>query len=546
MMRAMSRGALALVQGALLVALLVIGTVRARADNAPMVPTTSRTCSRHARHDRAYGRREVDVKVTERDGAVHALVTASFDMFNRGPTVSLITGFPKYSGGGYFVPGGFAGFDPTQFSNFQASSGATIFQLSVQPVKPSTTADRLGTADWYVWQMKYPANQTTNVQVSYDQTLAARTNGYTYVSYVLRTGALWDGSIGAATVSMTADGGGTFLVPSPDELRQAFGTDGQSVPNPEAALPTTSTPTRLTWQLSDLKPTFDPFAYYIPADPSARLASTQARLTQDAPSSTDYAAAVTAFFDAVGRDDAGLPLVVRHRVPEALKSRYEQAADWAAQGTTLDPNNAAAFLALGDNQFVREVQPTLYISCRPQLAPVSYQTAIDLGSQAAQARLDDITTLILQADGRRHACSMDPNHPVPDPLPDTLTSGVRTEILAAIDRANLAWTDTTGNLNPSELQNWVAGKALADDQAEIAKLQQAHQRRGNTKLAFDVLDVNLDTPGRAIVHTRETWSAQIMDMATYKVLQQIPPTTYIEIYVVEFMDGGWIVTDNQT
>ena len=37
-------------------------------------------------------------------------------MFNRGPTVNLIVGFPLFGGGGpYFVPGGFADFDPAKF-----------------------------------------------------------------------------------------------------------------------------------------------------------------------------------------------------------------------------------------------------------------------------------------------------------------------------------------------------------------------------------------------------------------------------------------------
>jgi hypothetical protein len=179
MMRGMSRGALALVQGASLVALLMMGTVGAWADNAPLQPTTAGVVPGMPGTTVRMATEKVDIKVTERDGAVHAMVNASFDMFNRGPTVTLLTGFPKYSGGGYFVPGGFAGFDPTQFSNFQASSGATTFQPSVQPVKPSATADQLGTTDWYVWEMEYPANQTTSVQVSYDQTLAAQTNGFT-------------------------------------------------------------------------------------------------------------------------------------------------------------------------------------------------------------------------------------------------------------------------------------------------------------------------------------------------------------------------------
>jgi len=55
-------------------------------------------------------------------------------MFNRGATVSLTTGFPKF-GASYMVAGGFAGFDPTQFSDFRASSGSTVFQPTIQSIK---------------------------------------------------------------------------------------------------------------------------------------------------------------------------------------------------------------------------------------------------------------------------------------------------------------------------------------------------------------------------------------------------------------------------
>ena len=61
-----------------------------------------------------------------------------------------------------------------------------------------------------------------------------------------------------------------------------------------------------------------------------------------------------------------------------------------------------------------------------------------------------------------------------------------------------------------------------------------------------MLDVSLAAPGQAIVRTRETWSAEILDMASRKVVRQIPPTTYSNTYTLEFVDGGWIVTSNQT
>ena len=398
---------------------------------------------------------KVDIVVTERDGAVHAIVNASFDMSNSGPTVTLTTGFPRYSGGSFLVAGGFAGFDPTQFADFRASGGTTVFQPTIQPVTAGATADQLSTADWYVWQMDYPSNQTTNVQVSYDQTLSAQGSGFTYVGYILRTGALWDGTIGQATVTMTTSDGGAFLVPSTDEARQAFGTVSQSPADPAAALPTSSNPSQLTWQLSDFEPTFDPFAYYVPREAWQRFTTTQARLALDAPSGSDYAAAAEALLDAVGRESDGLPWLIRHRPPQALKDRLEQAAAWADQAAQLDSANPAAFEALGDIQYARETPGGLYIGCRPQLAPVSFQIAIDLGSPTARAKFDGINRLVREPFGHNHACSIDPNQPVPDPMPDKLTDAVRTEIRDAIDRANAAWSNTTANLSTRELDGQV-------------------------------------------------------------------------------------------
>jgi hypothetical protein len=82
-------------------------------------------------------------------------------------------GFPLFGGAGpYFAPGGYAHFDPAQIADFRVSSG----QISFVPIRRKITAKLPGdiqfAGDWYVWQMDYPGGgKTTNVQVSYDQTL---------------------------------------------------------------------------------------------------------------------------------------------------------------------------------------------------------------------------------------------------------------------------------------------------------------------------------------------------------------------------------------
>jgi hypothetical protein len=69
------------------------------------------------------------------------------------------------------------------------------------------------------------------------------------------------------------------------------------------------------------------------------------------------------------------------------------------------------------------------------------------------------------------------------------------------------------------------------------------QKSVNT--AFLVRDVTLDSTGHAIVHTIETWSAEIDDAATGGLLQRVAPGTYSETYILEHMpEDGWIVIEN--
>jgi hypothetical protein len=48
------------------------------------------------------------------------------------------------------------------------------------------------------------------------------------------------------------------------------------------------------------------------------------------------------------------------------------------------------------------------------------------------------------------------------------------------------------------------------------------------------------------VRTRETWYAEIHNAADGRLLQRTPSATYDETYTVEHLNGGWIVTKNDT
>jgi hypothetical protein len=129
--------------------------------------------------------------------------------------------------------------------------------------------------------------------------------------------------------------------------------------------------------------------------------------------------------------------------------------------------------------------------------------------------------------------------------PDTLTDSQRADILTAVDRANAAWTTATLTLNGSPLSSSVAGQALRDDLAEVDRLRRQGHTTKNVNSSFVVLDVTLDAPGHAVVHTRESWSVDTYDRSSGQLLQRGPSANYDEAYVVESQSGTWIVTANE-
>jgi hypothetical protein len=136
------------------------------------------------------------------------------------------------------------------------------------------------------------------------------------------------------------------------------------------------------------------------------------------------------------------------------------------------------------------------------------------------------------------------NGPQDSDAPGVLTDNQRSDILAAVDRANLAWSNATQTLDGAALNGNVAGAELNSDLAELARLRSQGQFQRNVNTAFTVVDVSLDAPGHATVHTRETWYSEIYNAATRGLLQRTAPTSYAETYAVEFLNGGWIVTKN--
>jgi len=138
-----------------------------------------------------------------------------------------------------------------------------------------------------------------------------------------------------------------------------------------------------------------------------------------------------------------------------------------------------------------------------------------------------------------------PNAPSAPSVPDTLTDTARSDILAAVDRANAGWQTARATLDTSALIDAVAGPELRNDVVEIDKLRNQGRIERSTNTAFTVTGITLDAPGHATVHTTETWSAEIGTSPNGRVVQRVPPTTYSETYRLEYLDGRWIVTLNE-
>jgi S1-C subfamily serine protease len=132
--------------------------------------------------------------------------------------------------------------------------------------------------------------------------------------------------------------------------------------------------------------------------------------------------------------------------------------------------------------------------------------------------------------------------PAPAPTALRLTAALRTELLAAVDRANNAWTEAKRTLDTRVLRNRVAGRELSEATDYINGLRAHNVSRIAVMDKFNVKSVDLAGDTLAYVHTSETWHDDVLEATTGKVVQREAPATYSETYTVERVGGNWIVT----
>jgi len=127
---------------------------------------------------------------------------------------------------------------------------------------------------------------------------------------------------------------------------------------------------------------------------------------------------------------------------------------------------------------------------------------------------------------------------------EALTDSTRAAILAAVDRANAAWTAAQQSANPGDLSAGLTGQELSDDTTQITQLRSAGQSRKDVNTAFTVLDVSLVSDTEATVHTTETWSDEVDNARTGAFIRADPATTYADTYTVDLVGEQWIVSNS--
>jgi hypothetical protein len=323
----------------------------------------------------------VSIAVHENADGVVADVAADFDMLNPGPDTQMLVGFPNMAWDALFANNRDATYSPVTFQaiqNFRASSALGQYAPAQRKVGGSGP---FKDSSWFVWNMLYPGGKPLRVQVTYQQQLLSL-RMYTSdfpapsaipVSYVLRTGALWDGPIGSAVITIFApDGGGVIPV-----LPATQNADGQ-----------------LTWSMTNFKPTEDIEAVYVRGAKWPALKAAESSASQPTASASDLvqsAKTVLGVFVADPESDLWvLRLAQTNRTP-ILNGRYLPIVHgWVQRAIQAEPDNVGALELAGDLDQAAVTEKHGWLTCWPTSAESEYQQAADLGSDVAVARLKDM------------------------------------------------------------------------------------------------------------------------------------------------------------
>jgi hypothetical protein len=546
---------------ALLVAM--IGVMPARpvsADQAPFWESPVGLVPGHPDIQVRMAAETVDIEVVERGKEIHALVVASFTMANDGPEARLKVGFPATTTslfdqlvapdaeGRRFADAPVL-FSPHAIRAFQVSVDGQEIRSWRQEV-PAAAEAGFG-ADWLMWEMTYPASGTTRVDVRYEQVLSDRAGDrVVQPMYVLRTGALWHGTIGEATVTLRASDGGAF-VGGPELYMRPDGAGGvatypraDQVYGPGDAAQASST--QIVWRLSDLEPTRDVGATYVRASAWRAFAETDSAIVGGGSSNAELLRqAAAAALDILGapytcgeRDEA-MCVDGPHRVPRGLVERLGPTArERARRAVQLAPDDADAQLTYGDLEFWFAMPAERHrgeLRCWPANGADAYESAHAAGASTAIPRLAGLQASARQVrlfgETRIETCSGQPDR------------RLEVELLkATVEQGNNTWSNAIRRGGSAErYPAYFAGSWLDERTAEVAELRQNRQNRESTLEQIEFAAVALHDAESASVETVESW--QDRTFAEGGALVRDVSGRLRQRYDLRKIDGLWKIVD---
>ncbi|MGE3912116.1 MAG: hypothetical protein AB7K36_22340, partial [Chloroflexota bacterium] len=438
----------------------------------------------------------VDISVVERGNEIHAAVQASFSMVNDGPDATVKVGFPATTTSlfdalaepdenGVKRADAPAMFSPQAIRAFRVAADGQELRSWRQDVQ--SAADAGFGADWLMWEMVFPAGQTTVVNVQYEQVLTDRASDLVVQPmYVLRTGALWSGVIGEATITLRADGGGA-LIGGP-ELFSRMDDAGKVVSYPRAEQvygsddAAEATASRIVWRFADLEPTRDVGATYVRSSAWQPFVEAERALQTDrreSPTALRHAARNA--LDILGGpaacswDDQKICVAGRYGVPRSLVVRLAgDARERARRAVELAADDPEAQQVYGDVEFwyAMPARKNLgELGCWPSEAVDAYERAQTLGAGGSVARLDALRAAARQVrffgSTRIDICSG---------IPD---GRLQVELVkATIEHGNAAWSAGVGRQGTADRYSaYFGGRWLDDLTTEVAALRSARQVR---------------------------------------------------------------------
>jgi hypothetical protein len=331
----------------------------------------------------------VDIQVIERpvfvkgeryEGVLYAQVDAVFYFHNRGPDVHMAVGFPIINGDWPRLDERVsAGFESQFIRGFQAWSSRGTYSPEIRKVTTSQFGDnpnyRQNLATWFVWEMDFPGGQFERLDVSYLCQISdfwvsnpfRLSPGYSPVPYILTSGALWDGTIGDAIITVTAPDGGMLLSPAPQA--------------------TLDTPGRVVWHMRDFEPNEDLLIYYLSSVGYRQLQAVEEEMAADPKSAADYMVAAQAML---------LPNSTGRFGPHPTRNyHFRLGLEWAYKAMQLEPENAEAWALLARFLMYYDSPPSKWSykgipGCAPRSAIYAARKAMEFGLDSQPEKLGSL------------------------------------------------------------------------------------------------------------------------------------------------------------